>query len=118
MVGAVIKPYVLTLGEMGARLERRGTDGRSDAKFFSDYARHKRHRHPNPKKEGPLQSLARNMILDVLADPSRGAVAQIYDAIPESPNREQFRLALLQELRWVARLVNAAIKHLDHGAAS
>lgn len=109
----MIKVHILTVGDDAARLERRGKDGRSDSQFFSDFARHWRHRHPNPKKDGPLQSLARNMILDLLSDPSRDTVAQIYDSIPQSPTKEQFRLALLQELRWVARLVNAAIKHLD-----
>ncbi len=114
----MIKPHVLTINERNSRLERRGKDGRCDAEFYSDYARHQRHRHPNPKKEGPLQSLARNMILDVLADPSRGTVAQIYDSITDSPNKERFRLALLQELRWAARLINAAIRHLDPGKTS
>ncbi len=61
----------------------------------------------------PLQGLARQVIIGTLTDPSTGTIGQVFDTLQPCPRVAEFRLYLLQELRWARRLIDAAIRHLD-----
>ena len=69
--------------------------------------------HRKFKGLSPLQGLARDVIIDVLTDPSLGTIAQVFDSLQPSPRVDEFKGHLLREVRWAQRLLNAAIKHLD-----
>lgn len=69
--------------------------------------------HRKFKGLSPLQGLARDVIIDVLTDPSLGTIAQVFDSLQPSPRVDEFKVHLLRELRWAQRLLNDAIKHLD-----
>lgn len=62
----------------------------------------------------PLQGLAREVIIGVLTNPSIGTIGQVFDSLRPSPKVDEFKGHLLREARWAQRLLNDAIKHLDH----
>lgn len=96
------------VGEGVAKIVRIAKVGTRDTDYTSDDWTRRVFRHADP-----LRPLAHDLLLKILDDPSRGSMAQVFDSLQETPAKDAFRLALLQELRWARRLIDAAIKHLD-----